>query len=98
MLTRLRTKLAGQGKLRTQVLAGVLVITLGALAIFDVAAVTALRTYLLNRTDVTLKPALTFPQPQLTRLPPDGPRTVRAAPAPVFGEYYMAFLPARGPS
>ncbi len=45
------------GKLRTQVLAGVLLITLGALAVFDVAAVTALRTYLISRTDGTLKSA-----------------------------------------
>jgi len=96
MLTRLRTKLAGQGKLRTQVLAGVLVITLGALAIFDVAAVTALRTYLLNRTDVTLKSALSFTQPQLPRLLPDGRSSVHAVTAPVFGEYYMAFVSARG--
>ncbi len=59
------------GKLRTQVLACVLLITLGALAVFDVAAVTALRTYLLKQTDVTLKSALTWTRPQLPQLLPD---------------------------
>ena len=37
--------------LRTRVLIGVLLVTLVALAAFDVAAVTALRTYLIGQTD-----------------------------------------------
>jgi two-component system, OmpR family, sensor kinase len=41
--------------LRTRVLAGVLLITLVALAAFDVAAVTALRTYLIGQTDSQLR-------------------------------------------
>jgi two-component system OmpR family sensor kinase len=44
----------GWPQLRTQVLAGVLLITLVALAAFDVAAVSALRRYLLDRTDSNL--------------------------------------------
>ena len=52
-------------------LVGVLLITLGALAVFDVAAVTALRTYLLKQTDVTLKSALSWTRPQLHQLLPD---------------------------
>jgi len=85
------------GKLRTQVLAGVLLITLGALAVFDVAAVTALRTYLLNQTDVTLKSALNWTRPQLQALLPDK-RTGQmvSTPVPIVGEYYIAFVPFRG--
>ncbi len=84
------------GKLRTQVLIGVLVITLGALAVFDVAAVTALRAYLLDQTDVTLQSALSSTRPQLPVLLP-AYRGQRRAPAPpVFGAYYIAFVPARG--
>jgi two-component system, OmpR family, sensor kinase len=41
--------------LRTRVLAGVLLVTLAALAAFDVAAVTALRTYLIGQTDTQLR-------------------------------------------
>jgi two-component system, OmpR family, sensor kinase len=41
--------------LRTRVLVGVLLITLVALAAFDVAAVTALRTYLIGQTDSQLR-------------------------------------------
>jgi two-component system, OmpR family, sensor kinase len=41
--------------LRTRVLAGVLLVTLVALAAFDVAAVTALRTYLIGQTDSQLE-------------------------------------------
>ncbi len=42
-------------QLRTQVLAGVLLVTLAALAVFDVTAVSELRRYLLNRTDSNLE-------------------------------------------
>ena len=85
------------GKLRTQVLAGVLLITLGALAVFDVAAVTALRTYLIDRTNVTLKSALSWTRPQLTELLPQHQnREIKATALPVFGEYYIGFVPARG--
>jgi two-component system, OmpR family, sensor kinase len=41
--------------LRTRVLAGVLLVTLAALAAFDVAAVTALRSYLIGQTDSQLQ-------------------------------------------
>ncbi len=50
-------------QLRTQVLAGVLVITLVALAAFDVAAVSALRRYLLSRTDSNLASVLSLYRP-----------------------------------
>jgi two-component system OmpR family sensor kinase len=84
------------GKLRTQVLAGVLLITIGALAVFDVAAVTALRTYLIDRTNVTLKSALSWTRPQLNELLPARRRSEAQVSLPVFGEYYIAFVPARG--
>jgi two-component system, OmpR family, sensor kinase len=90
------TRAPRPGKLRTQVLIGVLVITLGALAVFDVAAVTALRTYLLNQTDVTLKSALTSTQLRLPELLPAFRRPGQEAAAPEFGEYYIAFVPAHG--
>jgi two-component system, OmpR family, sensor kinase len=44
-----------RAQLRTRVLAGVLLVTLAALAAFDVAAVTALRTYLIGQTDSQLR-------------------------------------------
>jgi two-component system, OmpR family, sensor kinase len=78
------------------VLAGVLLITLGALAVFDVAAVTALRTYLLKQTAVTLKSALTSTRPQLDELLPEYRRPGYAMQVPVFGEYYIGFVTARG--
>ncbi len=84
------------GKLRTQVLAGVLLITIGALAVFDVAAVTALRTYLIDRTNVTLKSALSWTRPQLRELLPAHRKQGAQVSLPVFGEYYIAFVPARG--
>jgi two-component system, OmpR family, sensor kinase len=84
------------GKLRTQVLAGVLLITIGALAVFDVAAVTALRTYLIDRTNVTLNSALSWTRPQLRELLPERGKPVAQAALPVFGEYYIGFVPAKG--
>jgi two-component system OmpR family sensor kinase len=45
-------------QLRTRVLAGVLAVVLATLAVFDVAAVTALRRYLLNQTDTQLQNVL----------------------------------------
>ena len=42
-------------QLRTRVLAGVLLVTLAALAAFDIAAVTALRSYLIGQTDSELR-------------------------------------------
>ena len=90
------TKAPRPGKLRTQVLAGVLIITLGALAIFDVAAVTALRTYLIDRTNVTLKSALSWTRPQLHDLLPKFRGPGHPVQVPVFGEYYIGFVPARG--
>src|SRR5215475_10625200 len=50
-------------QLRTQVLAGVLLVTLAALAVFNVAAVSELRRYLLNRTDSNLQTVLRLARP-----------------------------------
>jgi two-component system, OmpR family, sensor kinase len=90
------TRAPRPGKLRTQVLIGVLVITIGTLAVFDVAAVTALRTYLVRQTDVTLQSALTSTRPQLPELLPGSRKPGQAANVPVFGSYYIAFVPSRG--
>jgi two-component system, OmpR family, sensor kinase len=90
------TKAPRPGKLRTQVLAGVLIITLGALAVFDVAAVTALRTYLIDRTNVTLKSALNWTRPQLHELLPQDRKAGYSVQAPVFSEYYIGFVTAAG--
>jgi two-component system, OmpR family, sensor kinase len=59
-LTAIRTQLtrARRAKLRTRVLLGVLAVTLVALVAFDVAAVTALRGYLMNQTDNQLRAVL----------------------------------------
>jgi two-component system, OmpR family, sensor kinase len=76
--------------LRTRVLAGVLLVTLAALAAFDVAAVTALRTYLIGQTDSQLGQVLSLYRlvnfaernagpPSQERLPPPGHRPRSAA-------------------
>jgi two-component system, OmpR family, sensor kinase len=49
---------ARQAKLRTRVLAGVLLVTLVALVGFDIAALTALRSYLMDQTDTQLSEVL----------------------------------------
>ncbi len=51
-----------RAKLRTRVLVGVLAVTLVALAAFDVAAVTALRSYLIGQTDSQLREVLSVYQ------------------------------------
>ena len=55
-------------KLRTQVLAGVLSITLIALAAFDIVAVSALHRYMIGRTEQKLQSALTVTQPRVNLL------------------------------
>jgi two-component system, OmpR family, sensor kinase len=55
-------------KLRTQVLAVVLSITLIALAAFDIVAVSALHRYLIGRTEQKLQSALTVTQPRVDLL------------------------------
>jgi two-component system OmpR family sensor kinase len=56
-------------QLRTRVLAGVLAITIVALVAFDVAAVTALRGYLLGQTDSRLQTVLRLYRPVSQALP-----------------------------
>ena len=80
-------------QLRTQVLAGVLSITLLALAAFDLVAVSALHRYLVSRTDSNLRTALTMTQPQLDfMVAAASTRTLQ--PVAVPGEYGIAFVPA----
>ena len=83
-----RPRLAGRlrrPQLRTQVLAGVLLVTLAALTVFDVAAVSELRRYLLSRTDSNLETVLRLAQPirtsVKTRVP--GGRQVPANPVAI---------------
>jgi two-component system OmpR family sensor kinase len=78
-----------RAQLRTRVLAGVLAITLAAIAAFDVTAVTALRGYLLGQTDSQLQNVLRLAQPlsvtrnfAITRAPPPGPGLHQAARLP----------------
>ena len=52
-------------RLRTRVLVGVLTVTLAALAAFDVAAVAALRGYLIGRTDSQLQDVLDLYKPMI---------------------------------
>jgi len=56
----MRPRLPRRAKLRTRVLLGVLGVTLVALVAFDVAAVTALRGYLIHQTDVQLSQVLSL--------------------------------------
>jgi two-component system OmpR family sensor kinase len=71
-------------QIRTRVLAGVLLITVAALAAFDVAAVTALRRYLVGQTDSRLQTVLRLYRPvsqplpvKLRDQPPVAPAEVR---------------------
>lgn len=75
-------------KLRTQVLAGVLSITLIALAAFDVVAVTALHRYLIGQTEQKLQSAVVMTQPRVSVLL--GAKGVVAVP----GAYDIRFVPA----
>jgi two-component system, OmpR family, sensor kinase len=64
-------------QLRTQVLAGVLLITLAALTVFDLTAVSELRRYLLNRTDANLQTVIRLARPAPTVI---GGRTAQVGP------------------
>jgi two-component system, OmpR family, sensor kinase len=87
--------------LRLKVMAGVVVVTLVALAAFDVGVVTTMRRYLLTQTDNNLHLALTLTEPRLQSLLPEGtvaagkPRALNPA---HFGNFEIAFVPWRGPA
>ncbi len=90
----MKPRVPRRAQLRTRVLASVVSITLIALAAFDIAAVTALRGYLLGQADSQLQAAVT---------PIEGPRLplllreVEGPPrAHLVGEYYIAFVPGHG--
>ena len=97
-LRRGKPRTKGRGKLRTKVVAGVLAITLVVLAVFDFAAVTALRKYLIGQTDVTLKSALTVTRPRLTELLPafNQKQAGVTVDLPVVGQYYIGWVSAKG--
>jgi two-component system, OmpR family, sensor kinase len=65
--------------LRTRVLVGVLLVTLVALAAFDMAAITALRTYLIGQTDSQLQNVLTVYRVVnfIEQTPASVPRSIR---------------------
>jgi two-component system OmpR family sensor kinase len=86
----------GRGKLRVQVLVAVLTITLVGLAMFDIAAVTALRKYMLTQTDATLQSVLDQTQPRLTTLLPESRQVSWQVEMPVVGAYYISFVPFSG--
>lgn len=69
---------ARQAKLRTRVLAGVLLVTLVALVGFDIAAVSALRSYLMDQTDTQLAEVLA--EYRVVKLPSHPPLSARSAP------------------
>ena len=85
-----------RGKLRTKVVAGVLAIVIGVLAVFDFTAVTALRRYMLIQTDARLNSALNQTQPRLPQLLPEYRGQAKMAAAPAFGQYSIEFVPDRG--
>ncbi|MGH3191748.1 MAG: sensor histidine kinase [Streptosporangiaceae bacterium] len=87
----------GRGKLRVQVLVAVLTITLVGLAVFDIAAVTALRKYLLTQTDSTLQSVLYQTQQRLNTLLPESRRLTWQVEMPVVvGAYDISFVPFAG--
>jgi two-component system, OmpR family, sensor kinase len=86
-----------RSKLRTQVLAGVLAITLLVLAAFDVAAVSAVRQYLVGQTDSSLRKVLSTTQQQLNVLIPAA-KSGTPGQVLILGDYYVAFVPSHGPA
>ena len=97
-------------RLRLKVMAGVVVVTLVALAAFDVGVVTTMRRHLLTQTDNNLQLALTVTEPRLNSQLPEGfpspsplPPGDRQLPRPAselrgfFGDFEIAFVPLRGP-
>jgi two-component system, OmpR family, sensor kinase len=97
--------------LRLKVMAGVVAVTLVALAAFDVGVFLTMRRYLLAQTDDNLQVALTVTEPTLHSLvskgfphppahPPRGIGARRGGPfnSPVLpGDFEIAFMPLRGP-
>jgi two-component system, OmpR family, sensor kinase len=84
-------------RLRLKVMAGVAVVTLVALAAFDVGAVTATRRYLLTQTDNNLHLALTLTEPRLHSLLPGGVVANLPPPSALAGNFEIMFVPWRGP-
>ena len=92
--------------LRLKVMAGVVAVTLAALAAFDVGVVTATHRYLLTQTDNNLQLALTVTEPRLTSLLTEGsvvPDRPVGKPRPsrlpgFFGDFEIAFVPWDGPA
>ena len=68
----MRLRRPRRAQLRTRVLAGVLLVTLAALAAFDVAAVTGLRSYLIGQTDSELRNVARLYRLVDVALPPAG--------------------------
>lgn len=92
---RPRLRFPRRAQLRTRVLAGVLLITLVAFAAFDIAAVAALRGYLLSQTDSQLRTVLNQAARgrQLgTVLPAAADREPPPPLQRALGEYYIVFL------
>jgi two-component system OmpR family sensor kinase len=87
-------------RLRVKVMAGVVVVTLIALAAFDVGVVTTMRRYLLTQTDNNLHLALTLTELRLHSLLPEGVVAPGSPPAlnpALSGNFEIAFVPWRGP-
>ena len=98
-------------QLRTRVLAGVLAVTVIALAAFDIAAITGLRRYLVSHTDARLGTVLSLYRPLdvpvravAVRAPPGGSPVIQkiviAGPRlqlpGILGQYNVAFVPGPG--
>ena len=58
-----------RGRLRVRALVAVVLVTLVVLVAFDVAAITALNSYLMNQTDTSLRNAASLVRPDLNELP-----------------------------
>jgi len=99
-MNAMRPRWPRRAKLRTRVLIGVLLVTLVALAAFDVAAVTAARTYLIGQTDAQLDKVLgLYGRVAVAEQVPAGSRPSAAAsprfqPAP-HGTPYVGSIPRR---
>jgi two-component system, OmpR family, sensor kinase len=87
MPRRLRSALAARSQLRMRVMAGVVAVTLAALAAFDVTAVTTMRHYLYGQARSELNAAV----PDLGEL-----QALIKSGYSLPGQYYIGWLPTRG--
>jgi len=99
MKRRLRSALAARSQLRMRVMAGVVAVTLAALAVFDLIAVTTMHNYLYGQTRSQLDAVVQQARgelPALISATSRGPGGIEGLLPVTTGEFDIAWLPAGG--